>query len=571
MWKLYKLKIPVMTNDVRKIRDKDSKEGGGSGFQPLVLAVVLILGIFVGRYLTGETGTYASSKSGNSGKIIDLINRIEDKYVDEVDQDELVEKAITTMLEDLDPHSYYINYDDYKSVAESLEGKFEGIGVEFMIHEDTLHVVTPIRGGPSYKAGILPGDMIIEVDGEKLSGTGISTADVTEALKGPADSKVKVGIKRRGEPELIEITLVRDEIPIKSVVAKFMVDDETGYIKVSRFARTTGEEFSLALDELSGKGMKSLVLDLRSNGGGLMHSAISMVQEFLDKNELIVFTRGKNNKEIKEYTRYNGKYRDIDLVVLINQGSASASEIVAGALQDHDRAITVGRRSFGKGLVQNELLLRDSSVVRLTVARYYTPSGRCIQKPYGDGIDYDGEYVDRYHNGELMDADSIEVVDSLRYETDMGRSVYGGGGITPDVFVPIDTIGLSDYFRELNYAQMFRNFGYRYVDMNRGNFSYKDFYEFDENFEVGESLMDEFIQFAVDQGVAFDADGLLYSRELIALRVKSHIGKNLFDDQALYFVNLDDDLDYKKAFEVLKNYDRYMEEWMAEVELKMEN
>ena len=551
-----------MTNNVDKIRGGEGSKN--NSFQPLILAFVLVLGVFLGRYITGDSRMSASGS--DSTKIIDLINRIDEKYVDEVNKEELVENAIETILQDLDPHSYYINYDDYLAVQESMQGNFEGIGVEFMINDDTLQVVATIEGGPAGKVGLRAGDKIINVDGKALSGTDISNADVTEALKGPKGTKVTVSILRKGEDELLDFEIIRDQIPINSVVAKFMYDDEVGYIKVNRFAATTAWEFAQALTELKAKGMKDLILDLRGNGGGYLDAATSMVGHFLGKKELIVYTEGRNSEEDETFTDRAGQFQDVDLVVLINQSSASASEIVAGALQDHDKAITVGRRSFGKGLVQNELQLNDGSVVRLTVARYFTPSGRCIQKPYGDGIDYDGEYVDRYHNGELMNADSIVYADSLMFKTDMGRTVYGGGGISPDVFVPMDTVGLSDYFRSLSYGGIFRNFGFNHVDANRDLYRYDSYVVFDNEFEVSDELMNEMIEYAERESIEFDQEDFDYSKELIALRLKGEIGKNLFDDQARYYINLADDADFKEGLRVIKNYDAHVEQWIAELE-----
>lgn len=552
-----------MSNELNKIRGVEKKRA--SNFQPIILAVVLVLGVALGKFMGDGKSYSTASRNGDTSKILDLINRIDEKYVDEIDKQSLVENTIEFMLEDLDPHSYYISAEEYRSVNESMRGNFDGIGVEFMLRDDTLLIVRPLTGGPSEKVGIQAGDKVITVDGEQFSGTDISNADVTKSLKGESGTTVMLGIKRRGQEDLLEFEVERGKIPIHSVSAAFMFDDTTAYIKVDRFANTTKNEFKKAMFNMKKAGMKDLVLDLRSNGGGVMDAAIEMVNEFVGIGELIVYTERRDSRAVKEYSQNNGDYQDIDLVVLLNQGSASASEIVAGALQDHDRAITVGRRSFGKGLVQNELLMGDSSVVRLTVARYFTPSGRCIQKPYGEGIDYDREYEERFYNGELLNADSVQFEDSLKFKTDMGRTVYGGGGIMPDVFVPIDTVGLSDYFRSLSYAGVFRNFGFKFVDENRDGFSFENMYDFDQNFQVDESVMNRLLAFAEKEDIDFDQEEFDYSRDLIALRLKAHIGKNLFDDQALYFVNLRDDLDFQKGLEVVRHSDAYKEQWMSQL------
>lgn len=521
-----------------------------SAMQPIWIGVMLVVGIYIGTNL-GDGNVFEQRPSGteNPGKLVNIINYIEHNYVDSVQKKELIETAISAMLEKLDPHSYYISPEELTAMQEPLEGNFEGIGVEFMIQRDTLMVVTPIEGGPSEEAGILPGDRIVEVEGEVIAGTDLSNQRVMELLKGPKGTSVKLGIKRRAKKELIQYNITRDKIPIESVVAALMVNDNTGYVKVTRFAKTTYDEFTDAVDRLKGEGAEKLVLDLRGNGGGYLHTAIPMVESFLEKNKMIVYTEGVHSIKREYYSEKNGKYADLDLVVLINQGSASASEIMAGALQDHDRAITVGRRSFGKGLVQDEIDLRDNSALRLTVARYYTPSGRCIQKPYGDGIDYEDDYDERLNNGELWSADSIQFADSLKYYTAGGRTVYGGGGIMPDVFVPIDTAGSSFYLTELSYTGLIRQFGFEYVDKHRPEINYKNARDFAENFKVSNALYKEFVDFAEKEGVEPDEFGMSNSRKLIETRLKAHMAKNLFDDNAFYQVTLSEDTDFKAGMD----------------------
>ncbi|MGB1033005.1 MAG: S41 family peptidase, partial [Flavobacteriales bacterium] len=395
---------------------------------------MLIIGIYIGFNLnkSGMQNPLASnSANANPNKLVNIINKIDEMYVDSVEKKELIDDAIKSIVDNLDPHSYYISSEELSSMQEPLEGNFEGIGVEFMIQKDTLLVVNPIEGGPSEEVGILAGDRIIKVEEEMIAGIGLTNDKVTKLLKGEKGTIVNLSIKRRGKPELIQFEIERDKIPIYSVVASLNITPEVGYVKVTRFAKNTYEEFKEAIDGLAAEGSKQLIIDLRGNGGGYLNSCIPMVEEFLDQNELIVYTEGKNDPRRDYKSRMNGKYKNMEVVVLINQGSASASEILAGALQDHDRSITVGRRSFGKGLVQNEVPLPDQSALRLTVARYYTPTGRSIQKPYGEGIDYANDYLDRYDHGELLSADSIQFSDSLKFLTPGGRAVYGGGGIMP--------------------------------------------------------------------------------------------------------------------------------------------
>jgi len=533
--------------DQEQTRDRKS-----SAFQPLWIGLMLIVGIYIGTNLnTGNVFEQREHADENPGKLVNIINYIEDNYVDSVEKKDLIETAITAMLEKLDPHSYYISPEELAAMQEPLEGNFEGIGVEFMIQKDTLMVVTPIQGGPSEEAGIQPGDRIVEVDGEVIAGKELTNTQVMELLKGPKGTEVALGIKRKGKSELIVFNITRDKIPIESVVASFMIDDNTGYVKVTRFAKTTYDDFVTAVDKLKNQGITKLVLDLRGNGGGYLNTAIPMVESFLKKNQLIVYTEGIHSPRRDYASNYDGEYSNIELVVLINQGSASASEIMAGALQDHDRAITVGRRSFGKGLVQDEIDLRDNSALRLTVARYYTPSGRCIQKPYGDGIDYDNDYEFRYDNGELLTADSIHLQDSMIYRTTGGRIVYGGGGIMPDIFVPIDTSGVSMYLSELSYNGIFRQFGFKYADVNRQNLQYSDVNDYLKSFVVSKEMLKEFVNFAAQEGVPVEEFGLNASGRHIKQRLKAHLAKNIFDDNAFYRVLLEDDTDFvagMKAF-----------------------
>jgi len=433
-----------------------------------------------------------------------LLNMLDRLYVDSVDMDELVEIAITKMLEELDPHSIYFSEEDLREANEPLDGSFEGVGVQFNIFKDTIMVVSPIAGGPSERLGIRAGDRIVQVEDEYVAGVGVSNKDVIRLLKGPKGSMVKVFIKRDGEKDLLEFNIERDKIPIFSVMAAHMIDDEIGYIKVSRFAKTTIEELRTALEELNSKGMKDLVLDLQGNGGGMLRTAINMSDEFLTEDKLIVYTEGRAFPREDTFTSYEGLFESGRLVILMDDGSASASEIVAGAVQDWDRGLIVGRRSFGKGLVQRPIKLGDGSAIRMTVQKYYTPSGRCIQKSYEEGVEaYRLEKYERFESGELLSVDSLDLPDSLKYYTRIKkRPVYGGGGIIPDVFVPIDTTSNSESFRILLRKGLMSRYALEFVDNNRTSIEsdYPTEDDFVANFSVSESEIEKFKVWAESQG-----------------------------------------------------------------------
>jgi carboxyl-terminal processing protease len=530
-----------------------------SPFQPLFYAIVLLIGVYIGSLFAGDTILiHRSSDEDNPNKLVNIINKIDEMYVDSVEKSALIDKAINAILEDLDPHSYYISAAELAAVTEPLEGNFEGIGVEFMIQKDTLMVVSPIEGGPSETAGILPGDRIITVEGENIAGVGLTNEKVMTLLKGEKGTVVNLGIKRTDEPELLSFSIERDKIPIYSVVASVMIEPEIGYLKLTRFAKNSYEEFMAGMKELADAGASSVILDLRGNGGGYLNSAIPMVQEFLNYDQLIVYTEGKNSPRRDYYSKIKGVYNKMDVVVLINQGSASASEILAGALQDHDRSITVGRRSFGKGLVQDEIGLPDNSALRLTVARYYTPTGRSIQRPYGEGVDYDNDLTTRFETGELLNLDSLQFQDSLRFVTPGGRYVYGGGGIMPDVFVPIDTLGGSFYLSDLSYSGVMRTFAFDFVNKNRDLFAgYTDVSQLLEGYSVPDELLEKLFNAAEREGIYKDKVGIKNSREVIRTRMMAFIAKNVFNEEAYYRVLLEDDLVFDRALEVARNYDEY--------------
>jgi len=536
--------------------NNNSRPNRSSAYQPLWIGLMLILGIYIGTNLN-EGNVFQQNKSGNSenpGKLVNILNYIEENYVDSVDKKALIDAAINAILQELDPHSYYITPEEFAEMQEPMEGNFEGIGVEFMIQKDTLTVVTPLQGGPSELAGILAGDRIIQVDGENIAGVKVSNDKVMKMLKGPKGTEVKLILRRRNELEDLEFTIVRDKIPIESVVASFMTDQETAYVKVTRFAKTTYEEFINAMVKLQAEGAKKVVLDLRGNGGGYLNTAIPMVEAFLSAGELIVYTEGKASPRRDYLCEKNGLFRNMGLVVLINEGSASASEILAGALQDQDRAFIVGRRTFGKGLVQDEIALKDHSALRLTIARYYTPSGRSIQRPYGKGIDYEGDFEDRYTSGELLNADSITFPDSLKFSTKGGRTVYGGGGIMPDIFVPIDTTYDSEYFNELSYLGLLRQFSFEYVDKNRDKLlKMGDESFFVKQYQVAEDIMNQLFSYAQAEGLQKDEAGIKRSKKEIALRLKAQIAKQLYGDESFYKILLQADPDFEKGLESLNS------------------
>lgn len=532
-----------------------------TAYIPLVAGLSVIVGVFLGLRLGGGGG----NANGNPilslmydeqdfDKVNEILNFIESEYVDTVDRDKLVETTIQTMLQELDPHSYYISAEELASYQEPLEGNFDGIGIEFMIQKDTVVVVNPLSGGPSESLGVMAGDRIVEVDGELIAGIDITNRKVMKLLKGESGTNVKISVLRNGNADLIDFNITRGKIPIYSVDVATMVGNGVGFIKITRFSRTTYDEFMKAVDELKAEGMQKLIVDLRNNGGGFLTAATAIADEFLEDGKLIVYTEGKSRPKDPTYATARGELEDIEVAVLINQGSASASEIVAGALQDNDRGFIVGRRSFGKGLVQEHHQLPDNSAFRLTIARYYTPTGRCIQKPYGDGIDYEQDFYDRLENGELSSMDSVNLPDSLMFTTPAGKIVYGGGGILPDVFVPLDTAGASLYLSYLNYGGVMNQFAFQYVDKNRDLLSkYQDFKSFDRSFSVDDQLYEEIIAFAEEAGVERDEYGIQASRTVIALRTKALIARNLFQSEGFYQIILRDDIIFDAAIEALSN------------------
>ena len=480
-------------------------------------------------------------------------------YVDTVNETRLVEDAITGMLEHLDPHSTYSNPEEVKKMNEPLQGNFEGIGIQFQMIEDTLLVIQPVSGGPSERAGILAGDRITAVDDTAIAGVKMSTEDIMKRLRGPKNSKVNLTVVRRGVPEPLAFTVKRDRIPIYSLDAAYMIEPHTGYIRINRFAATTAEEFSTALKALQKQGMKDLILDLQGNGGGYLNAAIDLANEFLGQKQLIVYTEGRASRRAEFAARGNGAFRDGRLVVLVDEYSASASEIVTGAVQDWDRAVVVGRRTFGKGLVQRPIDLPDGSMIRLTIARYYTPSGRCIQKPYnGRGDDmqeaYAKDLLDRFDHGELMHADSIHFPDSLKYRTlRLGRTVYGGGGIMPDFFVPIDTSRYSDYHRDLVARGVVIRSTTGYIEQHRAELKkrYKDFESFNRKFNIDDDFMADVRALADKENIKFDEAQYERSLPLIKTQLKALIARDMWDMSEYFQVMNTTNESVRQALKVL--------------------
>ncbi|MBK9489897.1 MAG: S41 family peptidase [Haliscomenobacter sp.] len=528
---------------------------------PLLLAVVLVLGILIGMRLPQSAASLKVSKAESyhnyrqrEGKIEELLRYIEAKYVDKVDRDKLVDEAIQKLMSQLDPHSSYIPADELEEVNEQLDGKFDGIGVEFLIVKDTAVVVAPMSGGPSEAAGILPGDKIIKVGDSLVVGEKLSNQKIVGLLRGDKGSKVQLSVWRGGEKKMHRYTITRAQIPVKSVEAAYMIRDRVGYIRINRFTAQTDKEFLESMRILSEQGhMKDLVLDLRGNPGGYMQMATNMLSQlFPNKGNLLVYTQGRASQKA-EFNSNGRVFYPIDkIAVLIDEGSASASEIVAGAIQDNDRGIIVGRRSFGKGLVQEQYQLTDGSALRLTIARYFTPSGRSIQKAYDNGSEaYDQDVEERFKNGELLSANKMTIKDSTKYYTTNGRVVYGGGGIIPDVFVPLDTIQINDFF--LDARQMIPAFVLKYLDKSRrAQLSQMGLITFQKKFNPDEQLLKDFQAYTVQNGLPGKSVQWSLTQKEIARYLKARIAKHLFDDKGFYAVLNQEDPTVQAALKSIK-------------------
>lgn len=490
-------------------------------------------------------------------KIAQVMDKVSRFYVDTVDESDVVERTIVRMLHELDPHSSYLSKEELAELNEQLEGEFEGIGISFNVLEDTIYIIRAISGGPSERVGIMAGDRIIQVDGENVAGIGISTRGVQQRLKGEKGSRVEVTIKRRGNKELLDFTITRDKIPVNSLDASYMVNKRIGYVKLARFSHTSIDEFEHAMKALKEEGMEDLILDLSGNGGGWLPVAVELADHFLSGNKEIVSTRGARVPDRTYHAREKGLFETGNLVVMIDGNAASASEIVGGAIQDWDRGVIVGRRSFGKGLVQQPFILNDGSMIRLTVARYYTPTGRLIQKSYENGYEeYALDLINRYNQGELSSADSIVFPESQQYRTlTQNRIVYGGGGIMPDYFVPLDTTAFTDYYRHLISRGIFNRFVLQYVDENRNKLvnDYGNFESFSDNYYAGEGVLDELVAFADTEGLAYDESDWKISESQIALLLKSYMARDLWGMEHFFEVyNPSDDV-FIRAVEILEN------------------
>lgn len=512
----------------------------------------------------GISAQYSRSNSASrqQQKLLMVENIVNNLYVDNVDEEKIVENAVRGILENLDPHSSYSTKEETTSSQETMQGSFSGIGIQFNMQKDTLYVVQTIAGGPSEKVGILPGDRFIAVDDSIIAGRKLKNTDIMKRLRGPKGTKVNIKVKRGSNAELLEFRITRDDIPLNSIYAVYMADGKTGYIRLSRFAATSYKEFKDAITKLKKQGMQQLILDLTDNGGGYMQIAAQIANEMLNRGNLIVYTQGRKSPRQNLNADGSGTFRTQKVVVMINQFSASASEILSGAVQDWDRGVVVGRRSFGKGLVQREFLLPDSSSFRLTIARYYTPSGRNIQKPYvkGDREDYDKDIIDRYNHGELQSADSIHFADSLKHTTlRLHRTVYGGGGIMPDVFVPLDTTQYTDYHRRLVAKGIIPQFALRYVDKNRADLKaqYPDAQKFIKEFTVSDEMLNNLVDAGKAEKVDFDKSQFAKSKEMLRTFVKAAIANDLFSTGAYFqIVNEQNDI-YKEALSIINDDARY--------------
>ena len=530
---------------------------------PLVLAVGIVLGILLGQFVgrnKAETQlrTFISRAGLTSpNKLMQTCMLVENKYVDSISMDSLTELVIPLMMKELDPHSEYIPARDMQAINESLEGEFDGIGVMFNAATDTVIVLSVIPNGPSAKAGVVAGDRIIQVNDTLVAGVKMPQNDIVKRLRGKRGSEVKLSLKRQGVDDLVDITVVRDAIPLKSIESSFMINDKVGFIRLSQFARTSYVELMRALAELRAQGMKSLIFDLRGNSGGFLDQAIMIVNEFLPAGNLIVYTEDRNGEQIKEYSDGRGTSTDLGLVILIDENSASASEILAGAVQDNDRGTIVGRRSFGKGLVQQQVPYTDGSALRLTIARYYTPTGRSIQKPYQNGQqdEYALDLVNRYNNNEFFSADSIHFADSLKYTTPKGKIVYGGGGIMPDVFIPMDTLDMTKYFMEVSARNILYRYTIEYADKHREALNgVQTMDDLTALLDADKTLLQDFVRYAAQKGVKPVQRDIARSRKIIEAQLKAYIGRNtVLEDNAFYYNIIPIDKVLLKSIDLLES------------------
>ena len=521
---------------------------------PIYLSIAVVIGIVIGIYLKPTYQSYPMQSDNAANKFNAVLNYVDKEYVDTIDKSALVENAIPLILKELDPHSIYIPAKDLAQVNESLDGNFEGIGVQFNIHNDTILVVTTISGGPSEKIGLMAGDRIVTVNDSVIAGVGINNTNVIKLLKGPRGTKVNVGILRRGESDLLNFEITRDKIPLYSLDTYYMIKDDIGYFKLSKFSKTTFQEFNSAVADLKSKGMHKIILDLRGNSGGFLNEAISVVDEFLKKNTLIVYTQGKSHPRHNNLSTERGFCKNDKVVVLVDEWSASASEIVSGAIQDNDRGLVIGRRSFGKGLVQEQTMFPDGSALRLTISRYYTPTGRCIQKPYNKGEeDYMNDIGNRMMHGEMSNKDSIHFDDTVKYITPKGKILYGGGGIMPDIFVPVDTVGVSDYFIKIRNQGLIYRFALNYTDKYRKKLDTYNNYKKLDTYLQKQNLLDLFIEFAKTKNIEPVQKEINISKEIMNVQLRAYIVRDIFNDKGFYPIIHKIDKTLNVAVETISN------------------
>ncbi len=528
-------------------------------FIPLWLALCVVIGILIGTFYTNHfAGNRLNIINSGSSRLNNLLHIIDDQYVDSVNINELVDKAIPQILAELDPHSVYISAKDVQTATDDLKGSFSGVGIEFTIRQDTIRVQNVVKDGPAESAGILAGDKVVSIDGKAFVGKIVTNEEAMHRLKGPKNSKVKLGIKRYGDSNIKYITITRGDISIKSVSSFYMLNDTTGYLRIKSFGERTYAEMLATLQNLYMMGAKNIVVDLRDNGGGLLEAAVQMANEFLPKNRLIVYTQGRKSQRQEYRSNGKGAYQKVPMVVLINEGTASAAEIFAGAMQDNDRATVVGRRSFGKGLVQQQIQFPDGSMIRLTIARYYSPSGRCIQKPFkpGDNADYQQDILSRYQHGEFFSQDSIKHVGPV-YHTTIGRKVYGGGGITPDIFVPEDTINFTSYYKEAAASGLILQYTFQYTDKNRAVLAKYTTMPTLVDYLHRQNLVEDFAKYAHNNGLKRRNLMIIKSHSLLDNFINSRIIYNMLDETAwIQYLNLDD-ATIKEALEVFRKGDMF--------------
>ena len=545
------IKVSSYISSTKGPLDKNNKSNNW-----LLILTPLLIGICsAATYFIG-TGQFRSQEKiiqeEQVLKLNHVLDVIESHYVDSVDRKELIETSISGMLAKLDPHSAYISSKDVERQNEELQGHFGGVGIRFIILRDTLMITNIIPNGPSEIAGLKAGDRILEVDGVKIAGIGLKIEDVQGLLKGEFGTKVELKILNKSTLNPKDIEVTRGSIPLPSIDASFMINSTIGYIRLKNFSNNTDREFAYAVANLKAEGMTKLVFDLRNNGGGYLHGATSVADEFLAAGKSIVYTKGAHQQKKEYFSSRYGNFESNELVILVNSGTASASEIVSGAVQDNDRGLIMGRRTFGKGLVQQPINLEDGSEMRLTVSRYYTPTGRCIQKPYGSGIDYYNDIMNRYENGELQELDSVIFENAEKYTTPEGRTVYGGGGIMPDIFIPIDTSGSSLYLSSLAYTAAYRDFCFDYVDKNREKLQYQDVKAFNTQYSVTEQMFNDFVENASkNHGVPKDLFGINASKNRIKNQLKSELATYLWDEEARFFISIPFDNDIQMAIKEL--------------------